>query len=450
MPTTHRQPKPYCWVFRLGKNAKAGKKRVPAAFTGACCYMVRPEHEALLDPLRDLPEPDVSDADADITFAAIDDFIDRCELRPEVYTDDEIDADEERSEQQGFHAGASFDEAVAALRKGGLVVSRMRDPLAIPPDVPTDAERLDESVADLFRHLDLTSLDRVLGAIDERQKDLPRHASSAEYLVQHAFDHTDPAAFSARVRAAAPGEHPEIVDTLLLLAGNLAQRHTWPAFATFIAGLPAATDPRVAKKLAGWGLKSGQIAAPAPAKAPSAEGHKKQPKAKKGKPSVAERIEAIARAAKKAGVTLPKGASEEALAKAEKALGVKLPEDMRAFYRAHDGGPAGEGVCSGRELLSLQGIVRQWKIWKKLFDQGEFEENDEDVEADEGVQETWWIPAWIPVTYDFSGNHDVLDMAPGKGGKAGQIVSMWHDDPGRTLEGDDFLSWLEGQTWGKS
>jgi cell wall assembly regulator SMI1 len=154
------------------------------------------------------------------------------------------------------------------------------------------------------------------------------------------------------------------------------------------------------------------------------------------------RIEA---AAAKAGITLPRGASEKQIAAAEAKLGASFPPELRAFYLAHDGAPD-DAMCGGRQLLSLKSIVNQWTIWKELFDGEELE--DEGVEPDTGVQERWWIPAWIPVTYDFGGNHDVVDLAPAKRGKLGQVVAVWHDDGARTVEGDDFLSWLEDQTWG--
>ena len=89
--------------------------------------------------------------------------------------------------------------------------------------------------------------------------------------------------------------------------------------------------------------------------------------------------------------------------------------------------------------------MRQWAIWKELFDDGVFEE--EEVSADKGVQETWWSLGWIPVTYDFGGNHDVVDLDPAKGGKRGQIVSVWHDDESREIEGDSFLAWLADAKW---
>lgn len=153
-----------------------------------------------------------------------------------------------------------------------------------------------------------------------------------------------------------------------------------------------------------------------------------------------------ARAAKH-GVVLPAGASPAAIADAEKTLGITFPDEVRAFYLTHDGGSSDEDYnCNGRLLLSIGGIVDQWQIWKDLLDGGDFEDNDHGV-PDRGVQKKWWIPEWIPITYDGAGNHEVLDLAPAGGGTAGQIVGFWHDDSPRTLDAPDLLSWLQKARW---
>ncbi len=161
----------------------------------------------------------------------------------------------------------------------------------------------------------------------------------------------------------------------------------------------------------------------------------------------AAQIAKITASAKKGGFKLPAGATEAEIAQAEAALGVTFPPEVRAFYLTHDGGSDDEVYnCGGRELLSLDGIVSQWKIWKQLLDSGTFEKNDHGA-PDPGVQKKWWIAEWIPVTYDGAGNHHILDLAPAKGGKVGQILSFWHDDAPRTLEAPDFLTWLSQVEW---
>jgi cell wall assembly regulator SMI1 len=546
---TPRTPKPYVYVFQLGHGARVGKKRVPTAFTTAPCYYFRAEHEAFGEKLQAIPEPDVAEAETDLTFEAIDAFVERWELRPELYSDLEIEADEEHTEDRGFHAGATYDQARQALAAGGFVVCRTVDPLAVPRIVLSPAETVDRALEDLERHLDLTSLALILGRLGE-DDELPRHASLAESVVVELCGGHQAQAFSARVRAAAPRWPAELRDTLVLLAGHALQDEETPALRAFFDGLPAAEDAAVKQHLADWDLAPGASAAPtkaakpaapaspakaakpaaaptkaaapaapaaptkaealggsappkkatkvaappAPAKAealggsappkkatkvaappapakPGALGGSAPPKkattvaapataarpaaptkpaapAKpaKGADAFAARIAAIEAAAASAGVRLPPGASDAQIAAAEAKLGVKLPAEVRAFYRAHDGGPNNEQVCSNRELLSLAGMVHQWEMYKEAFDEGELDE--EDAEPDEGVQREWWIPAWIPVSYELGGNHDVLDLAPDEGGTVGQIVAVWHDDSARTVEGTSFLSWLEEQTWG--
>jgi cell wall assembly regulator SMI1/predicted DNA-binding WGR domain protein len=158
-------------------------------------------------------------------------------------------------------------------------------------------------------------------------------------------------------------------------------------------------------------------------------------------------IAKIEKKAKAAGIALAPGASEKTLLAAEKALGQKLPDEVRAFYRAHDGATDDPAV-RGRQLLSLKGVLGQWKIWKDLYDEGTFGENDHS-EPGKGVQQKWWIPEWIPVTYDYSGNHEILDLAPGKGGTHGQILDFWHDDPTRKVVKKSFLAWLAAAEWGE-
>jgi cell wall assembly regulator SMI1 len=174
----------------------------------------------------------------------------------------------------------------------------------------------------------------------------------------------------------------------------------------------------------------------APAKAKAAAGA-----------DVETRLARIEAKAKKGGVTLRKGASEKAIAKAEKALGLALPDEVKAFYRRHDGSDD-DGAVDGRELLSLERMVSEWTIWKDLLDEGTFEDNDHG-EPGRGVQKRWWIPEWVPVTYDYSGNHHVIDLAPAKGGTHGQVLSFWHDEASREVEAKSFLAWLADKAkWG--
>nr|WP_276599278.1 SMI1/KNR4 family protein [Nannocystis sp. SCPEA4] len=156
-------------------------------------------------------------------------------------------------------------------------------------------------------------------------------------------------------------------------------------------------------------------------------------------------IAQIEAGAREAGIELPKGASQAAIAELEETLSLTLPDEVKAWFLAHDGGGS-QFALENRELLSLERIADEWKIWKDLLDKGVFGENAHS-EPGRGVQQKWWIPEWVPLTYDGAGNHDVLDLAPAKGGHYGQILSFWHDDPSRRVVGRSFLKWLAASEW---
>ncbi|HSI62294.1 MAG TPA: SMI1/KNR4 family protein [Candidatus Saccharimonadia bacterium] len=151
--------------------------------------------------------------------------------------------------------------------------------------------------------------------------------------------------------------------------------------------------------------------------------------------------------APQAHASLRPGASEAQIEELEKLVGVKFPADIRDSYRLHDG-QAREGpwLLDGRELLSLERIAEEWKVWKDLLDGGDFDGISSD--PDEFVRSDWWHPAWIPLSYDGAGNHDCLDMAPTEKGAVGQIIDFWHDDAARSVKATSFTTWLEGLVTG--
>jgi cell wall assembly regulator SMI1 len=153
------------------------------------------------------------------------------------------------------------------------------------------------------------------------------------------------------------------------------------------------------------------------------------------------RIEAWLRAQVPSGAdVLSPVAAEEEIAATERFLGVSFPEDVRASFRLHDGQAGGPWPVWGCELLSLGRIREEWTAWKELLDRGMFE-NSRSC-SDGRVVEDWWHAGWVPLTHDGSGNHYCLDLNPGPTGRAGQIIQMWHDDPGRPVVAPSYRAWL--------
>lgn len=156
-------------------------------------------------------------------------------------------------------------------------------------------------------------------------------------------------------------------------------------------------------------------------------------------PKLWKRLEKALKANPTAKKSLKKGATAEQIAACEAALGVAFPPDLRASYLCHDGQKADadglfpEGFAdldSAFVLLSLDEMANQWKTWKELADAGEFRRQK--GQPDAGVRPDWWNPKWVPFAWDGGGDSLCVDLAPGKGGTAGQVILHHHADDARS------------------
>lgn len=135
------------------------------------------------------------------------------------------------------------------------------------------------------------------------------------------------------------------------------------------------------------------------------------------------------------------GATEEEIQELEQAIQYILPEDFKESLRIHNG-QAGESLwlIGGWELLSAKRILDEWKVWKGLYNEGTF--RDWKVEAADEVEQVWWKPSWIPVTYNGCGDHHCMDVETGSAGRMGQIITMWHDDEERRVLAGNYGEWF--------
>jgi len=156
-----------------------------------------------------------------------------------------------------------------------------------------------------------------------------------------------------------------------------------------------------------------------------------------------DRIEAwLAANAPRVLESLQPGATDAQIAEAEAALSVRLPDEFKASCRRHDGqGDERAGFVLGWELLSLARIGEVWAFWKDLLDGGGFA--DSVAEGGPGVRADWWNARWVPLTCSGSSNYNCLDLDPAPGGRAGQVISVWHDDGDRDALAPSFRVWLE-------
>jgi cell wall assembly regulator SMI1 len=139
---------------------------------------------------------------------------------------------------------------------------------------------------------------------------------------------------------------------------------------------------------------------------------------------------------------LQPGASEAEIRETEEFLSVEFPDDVKDSYLIHNGQSSSNiGIINGLEFLSLRRIREEWTNWKDLSDSGDFE--GWESEPEKQIRADWWNSKWIPLTHDWGGNHECLDLAPTQYGNVGQIISMWHDDAKREVIAENFSAWLE-------
>lgn len=134
-------------------------------------------------------------------------------------------------------------------------------------------------------------------------------------------------------------------------------------------------------------------------------------------------------------------ASDVDIQNLEQHLGVKLPTDFVECLKVHDGQRgAASWLFQDSEFLSSQRILDEWAIWKDLLNGGDLD--GAEAEPGAGIQPVWWNPKWIPFTYNGAGDHLCLDLDPASGGRAGQIITLWHDDGARKKKADSFARWF--------
>ncbi|MCX7358455.1 MAG: SMI1/KNR4 family protein [Alphaproteobacteria bacterium] len=136
------------------------------------------------------------------------------------------------------------------------------------------------------------------------------------------------------------------------------------------------------------------------------------------------------------------GASPEQIAVAEQAMGCNLPADVRHLLSLHNGAEA--QVLPAWELFSTERMVDEWRIWEDLY-QDQFKPDGYDCEPSSPaiLGDEWWRLKWIPITGDGGGNHLCADLEPAAGGTVGQIITMWHDDPTRSLVASSLTEFIE-------
>jgi cell wall assembly regulator SMI1 len=136
-----------------------------------------------------------------------------------------------------------------------------------------------------------------------------------------------------------------------------------------------------------------------------------------------------------------RGVSERQICQAEKEFGHRLPNDVRDFYKIHNGLPGLElypDVNIGYLLplvapkkrsptLGSRCVVEKWRLLDKANQTTLIEQHW--IKPRGPILKVQWTPDWIPLFDNTQGDYLFLDMNPPKRGKPGQLID-WSRDSG--------------------
>lgn len=123
------------------------------------------------------------------------------------------------------------------------------------------------------------------------------------------------------------------------------------------------------------------------------------------------------------------GASEDEIEAVEKVFGFPLPEDLRAFYRRHNGAPFWNHV---EGFSTLENALDHAQVRMEI-------ERDNKVADENEVDCVWWKESYFPVVEDGAGNADAIQC---DAENAGMMVYFDHE-VGSKLTGKTFLQFLQ-------
>ncbi|MBM80460.1 MAG: hypothetical protein CMJ78_07695 [Planctomycetaceae bacterium] len=116
---------------------------------------------------------------------------------------------------------------------------------------------------------------------------------------------------------------------------------------------------------------------------------------------------------------------------------IRVTKEVKDLLSQHNG--QSDSACLIRleskdeqfRLLTTSESLAEWKIWQELNEDGDFEDLEATVDA--GVRDCWWYAKWLPIASNGGGDCVCVDFSPAKGGKQGQVITVWHEEGERNI-----------------
>jgi cell wall assembly regulator SMI1 len=156
------------------------------------------------------------------------------------------------------------------------------------------------------------------------------------------------------------------------------------------------------------------------------------------------------------GDTLNYGILPQDLAQIELQFGFPLPAVVRESYLAADGQEAEssagcpEGLFFGLTLLPLEDVLEEWRFWRDVEEDPATGANQRLRQVMRSIPSNWirteyTTRGWVPLIADKGGNYIGVDLNPGDGGIAGQVIVFGRDFDTKVVlwRGDGASGWAK-------
>lgn len=135
------------------------------------------------------------------------------------------------------------------------------------------------------------------------------------------------------------------------------------------------------------------------------------------------------------------GASDADLKRLQARFPGPLPP---SFMRMLSDTNGGANLFFGTELLSVDGILREYDNWQVIVEGGLEDFTDPYCSFPPNtIQPKYVDQNWVPFAHDGAGNFIALDFAPGPNGKQGQVISFGADEIEMLQLAENFPKFLQ-------
>ena len=134
--------------------------------------------------------------------------------------------------------------------------------------------------------------------------------------------------------------------------------------------------------------------------------------------------------------------------KFKKETNFDFPFSLKPIYELNNGQGSGIGLFFGLEFLSIDEIIKQWKIWHDIHQEelsGKYKNLNQFCTSypPKAIKVDYTNDKWIPFSHDNGGNHIGIDLDPDVAGKIGQIINFGRDEDNKIVIAENTQEFLK-------